>query len=169
MVLNRGDPRRAGADHSAHRQRPRAARPRQALIHRFHSKKNPHDVHPPRLRCFAAVHHVRRGLHPRPARAGASNEEDLVIGRHRRPLLRSSQARHQAAAREEGYRVKVVRVHDYIQPNFALAQGSLDANVFQHIVYLTSSPPRTSSRSRAHQGAHRAPIGSTARSTRRWT
>ena len=38
---------------------------------------------------------------------------------------------------KKGYRVKVVEFNDYIQPNFALAQGALDANAFQHIVYLT--------------------------------
>ncbi len=37
----------------------------------------------------------------------------------------------------QGYRVRVVEFNDYIQPNFALAQGALDANAFQHIVYLT--------------------------------
>ena len=30
-----------------------------------------------------------------------------------------------------------VEFNDYIQPNFALAEGALDANIFQHIVYLT--------------------------------
>ncbi|WP_370663887.1 MetQ/NlpA family ABC transporter substrate-binding protein [Massilia forsythiae] len=30
----------------------------------------------------------------------------------------------------------MVEFNDYVQPNFALAEGSLDANVFQHSVYL---------------------------------
>lgn len=37
---------------------------------------------------------------------------------------------------KQGYQVKIVEFNDYIQPNFALAEGSLDANVFQHEVYL---------------------------------
>lgn len=37
---------------------------------------------------------------------------------------------------KQGYKVKVVEFNDYVQPNFALAQGSLDANAFQHVVYL---------------------------------
>ncbi len=37
---------------------------------------------------------------------------------------------------KQGYRVKVVEFHDYVQPNLALAQGALDANVFQNRVYL---------------------------------
>ncbi len=37
---------------------------------------------------------------------------------------------------EAGYKVKLVEFNDYVQPNIALAQGSLDANLFQHIAYL---------------------------------
>ncbi|MUG70671.1 MULTISPECIES: MetQ/NlpA family ABC transporter substrate-binding protein [Paenibacillus] len=37
---------------------------------------------------------------------------------------------------KKGYKVKIVEFNDYIQPNLSLADGSLDANVFQHIIYL---------------------------------
>ncbi len=37
-----------------------------------------------------------------------------------------------------GYKVKVVEFSDYVQPNLALAQGSIDANIFQHEIYLTT-------------------------------
>lgn len=37
---------------------------------------------------------------------------------------------------KDGYKVKLVEFNDYVQPNQALAQGSLDANLFQHIAYL---------------------------------
>lgn len=37
---------------------------------------------------------------------------------------------------KKGYKVRVVEFNDYVQPNLALAQGSLDANFFQHLVYL---------------------------------
>lgn len=37
---------------------------------------------------------------------------------------------------KKGYQVKLVEFNDYVQPNNALAQGSLDANFFQHLVYL---------------------------------
>lgn len=36
----------------------------------------------------------------------------------------------------EGYTLEVVEYSDYIQPNEALSDGSLDANYFQHITYL---------------------------------
>jgi D-methionine transport system substrate-binding protein len=38
---------------------------------------------------------------------------------------------------KKGYKVRLVEFNDYVQPNLALAQGSLDANVFQHRIYLT--------------------------------
>ncbi|WP_087972273.1 MetQ/NlpA family ABC transporter substrate-binding protein [Oceanobacillus rekensis] len=37
---------------------------------------------------------------------------------------------------EKGYTVEVVEFSDYIQPNNALNQGDIDANLFQHTIYL---------------------------------
>ncbi|HSI66964.1 MAG TPA: MetQ/NlpA family ABC transporter substrate-binding protein [Planococcus sp. (in: firmicutes)] len=37
---------------------------------------------------------------------------------------------------EKGYTVEVVEFSDYIQPNIALDGGDIDANLFQHTVYL---------------------------------
>ena len=37
---------------------------------------------------------------------------------------------------KKGYTVKLVEFNDYVQPNLALAQGALDANYFQHTIYL---------------------------------
>lgn len=37
---------------------------------------------------------------------------------------------------KEGYRVKLVEFTDYVRPNLALAEGSLDVNIFQHKPYL---------------------------------
>ena len=38
----------------------------------------------------------------------------------------------------QGYQVKLVEFTDYITPNIALADGSLDVNCFQHKPYLDS-------------------------------
>ena len=38
--------------------------------------------------------------------------------------------------KSEGYELKVVEYNDYVQPNVALSDGSLDANYFQHQPYL---------------------------------
>ena len=47
---------------------------------------------------------------------------------------------------EQGIDLEVVEYTDYVQPNTALEEGSLDANYFQHINYLcllyTSPSPR---------------------------
>ena len=40
------------------------------------------------------------------------------------------------ALEAEGYTLKVVEFTDYVQPNVALSDGSLDANYFQHQPYL---------------------------------
>ena len=40
------------------------------------------------------------------------------------------------ALEEKGYEVEVVEFSDYIQPNNALNNGDIDANLFQHTVYL---------------------------------
>lgn len=40
------------------------------------------------------------------------------------------------ALEEKGYTVEIVEFSDYIQPNMALNSGDLDANLFQHTIYL---------------------------------
>ncbi|XBS71041.1 MetQ/NlpA family ABC transporter substrate-binding protein [Acerihabitans sp. KWT182] len=37
---------------------------------------------------------------------------------------------------KKGYKVRVREFSDYVQPNMALANGSIDANLFQHTLYL---------------------------------
>ncbi|WP_078429984.1 MetQ/NlpA family ABC transporter substrate-binding protein [Alkalihalobacterium alkalinitrilicum] len=39
---------------------------------------------------------------------------------------------------EQGYTIEVREFSDYVQPNLALGNGSIDANVFQHIIYMNS-------------------------------
>ena len=41
---------------------------------------------------------------------------------------------------ELGYEVKVVEFSDYIQPNNALNNGDIQANLFQHSIYLENYP-----------------------------
>jgi D-methionine transport system substrate-binding protein len=41
-----------------------------------------------------------------------------------------------AALEQRGIHVKIVNFDDYIQPNLALADGSLDANFYQHLPFL---------------------------------
>ncbi|MBV8624967.1 MAG: hypothetical protein JO174_15900 [Herbaspirillum sp.] len=37
---------------------------------------------------------------------------------------------------QQGYKVKLVEFSDYVRPNLALADGDIDANLFQHEIYL---------------------------------
>jgi D-methionine transport system substrate-binding protein len=69
--------------------------------------------------------------------AMAQDKKDLVIGATAGPYADQVKLGIKPILEKKGYRVRVVEFNDYVQPNFALAQGSLDANVFQHIVYLT--------------------------------
>ena len=71
------------------------------------------------------------------ASAFAQAGKELVIGATAGPYADQVRLGIAPILERKGYRVKVVEFNDYVQPNFALAQGSLDANVFQHVVYLT--------------------------------
>lgn len=37
---------------------------------------------------------------------------------------------------QQGYKVKLVEFSDYVRPNLALSDGDIDANLFQHEIYL---------------------------------
>jgi D-methionine transport system substrate-binding protein len=69
--------------------------------------------------------------------AQSATKKELVIGATAGPYADQVKLGIKPLLEKKGYSVKVVEFNDYIQPNFALAQGSLDANAFQHIVYLT--------------------------------
>lgn len=75
-----------------------------------------------------------------PAQAQAANaqaKKELVIGATAGPYADQVKLGIKPILEAKGYKIKVVEFNDYIQPNFALAQGDLDANAFQHVVYLT--------------------------------
>ena len=68
--------------------------------------------------------------------AHARDPKDITIGTSAGPYADQIKLGIKPILEKQGYKVKLVEFNDYIQPNFALAEGSLDANVFQHIVYL---------------------------------
>ncbi len=67
----------------------------------------------------------------------AKDPKELVIGTSAGPYADQVKLGIKPLLEKKGYKVRVVEFNDYIQPNFALAEGSLDANVFQHIIYLS--------------------------------
>jgi D-methionine transport system substrate-binding protein len=69
--------------------------------------------------------------------AAAQVKKEIVFGATAGPYADQIKLGIKPVLEKKGYTVKVVEFNDYIQPNHALAQGSLDANAFQHIVYLT--------------------------------
>lgn len=69
----------------------------------------------------------------------AENKElvEIVVGASIEPhatILNSDAVKNSLA--EQGFSIKVVEYTDYVQPNVATEDGSLDANFFQHTPYL---------------------------------
>ncbi len=74
--------------------------------------------------------------------AGCSSQDDgtgpLKIGVMAGPEADVMKVAAQVVEKEHGVKVELVEFSDYISPNVALADGSIDANAFQHKPYLES-------------------------------
>ena len=70
------------------------------------------------------------------APAFAQEKKNLTIGATAGPNFDQVKLGIKPILEKKGYTVKLVEFNDYVQPNLALAQGSLDANLFQHVIYL---------------------------------
>jgi D-methionine transport system substrate-binding protein len=72
------------------------------------------------------------------AAAGKANGEkkELKIGATAGPYSDQINKGIKPILEKKGYKIEVVEFSDYVQPNKALAEGSLDANVFQNPLYL---------------------------------
>lgn len=71
-----------------------------------------------------------------PALAQDASQPLLTIGGTAGSNIDQLQADIVPLLKAKGYQVKLVEFNDYVQPNLALADGSLDANFFQHEVYF---------------------------------
>lgn len=71
-----------------------------------------------------------------PAMAQDASKPQIVIGGTAGSNIDQLQAGIVPLLKAKGYKVKLVEFNDYVQPNLALADGSLDANFFQHEVYF---------------------------------
>ncbi|MBS4209187.1 MetQ/NlpA family ABC transporter substrate-binding protein [Bacillus sp. FJAT-50079] len=69
---------------------------------------------------------------------GAANEDkkEVKIGATAGPFTDMVTKAIKPGLEKKGYKVEVVEFSDYIQPNNALANGDIDANVFQNLVYM---------------------------------
>jgi D-methionine transport system substrate-binding protein len=68
--------------------------------------------------------------------SNAAEKKELTIGATSGPYSDMVRKAIQPILEKKGYKVKVVEFSDYIQPNLALANGDLDANLFQHKIYM---------------------------------
>lgn len=71
-----------------------------------------------------------------PTLAQDASKPQLTIGGTAGSNIDQLQAGIVPLLKAKGYKVKLVEFNDYVQPNLALADGSLDANFFQHEVYF---------------------------------
>ncbi len=88
------------------------------------------------LRTLSAAAFAATALVATSAFGQASTKKELVIGATAGPNIDQLKLGIKPILEKKGYKVKLVEFNDYVQPNLALAQGSLDANFFQHIIYL---------------------------------
>ena len=70
------------------------------------------------------------------ALAQSATKKEIVIGATAGSNVDVLKLGIQPQLEKKGYKVKLVEFNDYVQPNLALAQGALDLNFFQHIIYL---------------------------------
>ena len=68
-----------------------------------------------------------------------AEQNDLVIGTIAGPETDVLMVAKKIAAEKYGLRIKIIEFTDYNLPNEALADGSLDANVYQHLPYLDAA------------------------------
>jgi D-methionine transport system substrate-binding protein len=70
------------------------------------------------------------------ASSSAEDKKEVTIGATSGPYSDMVTKAIKPGLEEKGYTVEVKEFSDYIQPNNALAQGDLDANLFQHKIYM---------------------------------
>lgn len=60
---------------------------------------------------------------------------------------------------KEGYKVEVTEFNDYVQPNTAVEEGSLDVNFFQHVPYLNEQIESRGLHLKSVAAIHLEPMG----------
>lgn len=99
------------------------------------------------------------GASPTPAE-GDKGLIEIVVGASIEPhatILNSEAVKKSLEA--DGFSIKVVEFTDYIQPNVATSDGSLDANFFQHIPYLDEYNEKNKTVLKAVANIHFEPLG----------
>ncbi|MBX6394357.1 MAG: hypothetical protein IRY98_01350 [Alicyclobacillaceae bacterium] len=73
---------------------------------------------------------------PAGAPDGGGGKKEIRVGFAPGPYADQFRKGIQPYLEKKGYSVKIVEFSDWVQPNFALANKSIDANVFQNTIYL---------------------------------
>lgn len=67
-----------------------------------------------------------------------NDKNTIIVGTIDGPETQLMEIAKNVALKNDGLHVKIIAFTDYNTPNAALAEGSLDANAFQHVPYLNS-------------------------------
>lgn len=67
---------------------------------------------------------------------GSEDKNTLKVGTISGPETQLMEVAKKVAKDNYGLNVKIIEFTDYIEPNTALSDGSIDANMFQHLPYL---------------------------------
>ncbi|MEK4908713.1 MetQ/NlpA family ABC transporter substrate-binding protein [Niallia sp. FSL M8-0099] len=70
--------------------------------------------------------------------ADSGEKKEINIGATSGPYADMVKKAIKPILEEKGYKVEITEFTDYVQPNKALADGSIDANLFQHKIYMES-------------------------------
>lgn len=69
-------------------------------------------------------------------KGNVDNNKSVKLGGSAGPYSDMLKTAIKPALEEKGYKVEIVEFSDYIQPNIALDNGDIDANLFQHSIYI---------------------------------
>lgn len=85
---------------------------------------------------FAGLLAACGGKEESSSNAGNEEKKQVTLGGTSGPYSDMLSKAIKPGLEAKGYEVKIVEFSDYIQPNLALSKGDLDANLFQHKVYM---------------------------------
>ena len=88
----------------------------------------------------------------------SADDKVITVGASATPHAEILEQVKQALA-DEGYELKIVTYDDYVLPNQALADGTLDANYFQHKPYLDDFNAENSTHIVSVAAIHVEPMG----------
>lgn len=90
------------------------------------------------------------------ASPNTEDKKELKIGATTGPYADMVKEAIKPGLEDLGYKIEIVEFTDYIQPNKSLGNNSLDANLFQHKVYMITSLKKMIKAFRPYHGSNSA-------------